>query len=308
MALIMATLIGFSLTVAVVILISLLTPVSKATSPTKVEPVHFIHHDNKAMRQVMEDYAEAFPEITRLYTIGESHKGFPLLVMEISDNPGVHEAGEPEFKYIANMHGNEVTGRETLLHLIAYLCTQYAENEEITNLVDTTRIHIMPSMNPDGYAVSREGDAQGVQGRYSALRIDMNRDFPDQFDSLRAHSQRSAAVETRAVIKWIKSYPFVLSCNLHNGALVANYPFDDSRTGESTYSISPDDDIFQQLALSYSMAHPTMHLGRPCRGDRDRFVKGITNGAAWYSVSGGMQDYNYLNTNCFEITDRKSVV
>ena len=45
-----------------------------------------------------------------------------------------------------------------------------------------------------------------------------------------------------------------------------------------------------------------MHLGKPCNVENEIFPDGITNGADWYSVSGGMQDWNYVVTNCFELT------
>jgi len=113
--------------------------------------------------------------------------------------------------------------------------------------------------------------------------------------------------EVKAVGSWIMSVPFVLSANIHEGDLVANYPFDSSENGQNTYSKSPDDSTFKSLALAYATKHAHMAKDdhKPCDANgEDTFVKkgGITNGARWYSVQGGMQDFNYLATNCFEVT------
>lgn len=84
----------------------------------------------------------------------------------VSASPYEHMIGKPDVKYIANIHGNEAVGKELMLHLVQYLVTSYATDPYIKWLLDNTRIHILPSLNPDGYAVSKEGTCDGGQGRY----------------------------------------------------------------------------------------------------------------------------------------------
>ena len=147
------------------------------------------------------------------------------------------------------------------------------------------RIHIMPTLNPDGfeYEYKQIKHVKGF-GRLNANKVDLNRNFPkvelepsmnkndpsvvvpkqglnnnnnnnknnNYLDKL-TKNQQNLEPEVRAVIHWSLVYPFVLSANFHGGALVANYPFDSRIPGSiQKESKSPDDQTFKMLAKAYS--------------------------------------------------------
>ncbi|XP_017067490.1 carboxypeptidase D isoform X2 [Drosophila eugracilis] len=278
-------------------------------------PTKFEHHNFTAMESFLREISSSYPSLTRLYSIGKSVQGRDLWVLEIFATPGSHVPGVPEFKYVANMHGNEVVGKELLLLLTKYMLERYGNDDRITKLVNNTRMHFLYSMNPDGAEISIEGDRTGGVGRSNAHGIDLNRNFPDQYGTDRFN--KVTEPEVAALMNWTLSLPFVLSANLHGGSLVANYPFDDNendftdpimRLRNSSINgrkANPTEDnaLFRHLAGVYSKAHPTMHLGQPCElFQNEFFADGITNGAQWYSVTGGMQDWNYVTAGCMELT------
>uniref|UniRef100_A0A3B4UM71 Carboxypeptidase M n=1 Tax=Seriola dumerili TaxID=41447 RepID=A0A3B4UM71_SERDU len=269
--------------------------------------LEFRYHDNSEIEQYLLQINASNPDITHLYSIGRSVRGQQLWVLAVGRSPRRHTVGIPEFKYVANMHGNEVLGRVLLLQLIDNLVHGYRNNETWSlQLLNSTRIHILPTMNPDGFDDAGT-HCQYSQGRFNYNGIDLNRNFPDAFAGLRRQQQvdkEKREAEVRAVIGWLRTESFVLSANLHGGALVASYPYDNSNSGSELVggaSVTPDNDVFIHLAKVYSHNHASMHRGERC-DDSTSFLDGITNGYQWYPLTGGMQDYNYVWAQCLELT------
>ncbi|KNC28936.1 hypothetical protein FF38_02940 [Lucilia cuprina] len=273
----------------------------------------FVYHNHEELTKFLRSTSARYPNLTALYSIGKSIQGKDLWVLVVSSSPYEHMVGKPDVKYVGNIHGNEPVGRELLLHLIQYLVTSYETDQYVKWLLDNTRIHIFPSMNPDGFAVSKEGTCDGGQGRYNARGFDLNRNFPDYFKQ----NNKRGQPETDAVKDWISKIQFVLSGSLHGGALVASYPYDNTpnaricrssalcamfQTYSAAPSLTPDDDVFKHLSLVYAKNHAKMSRGVACKSATPAFENGITNGAAWYPLTGGMQDYQYVWYGCMEVT------
>ncbi|KAL1450882.1 hypothetical protein WDU94_003194 [Cyamophila willieti] len=269
------------------------------------------YHNYTQMRSTLENFTRTYSNMTTLYSIGKSVLDRDLLVVNISTAP-VDRMGVPNVKILGNIHGDEPMGREIILHLMEHLVKEYIRGDPIIKFIlDNTRIHLLPNMNPDGSELAVEGNCRSGRGRNNINNHDLNRQFPDFFRHNRSNipialsTSLSMDPEVQAIIDWMSSIPFVMSLQLHGGNMVANYPYD-SFFGEITKNepaLTPDNDMFLHLALTYARLHPSMHTKRPCPGNTNlEFDQGVINGAAWYAFSGGMADYNYLYHGCLELT------
>ena len=91
----------------------------------------------------------------------------------------------------------------------------------------------------------------------------------------------------------------MIGVNFHDGAVVANYPWDQfnrqpwlksdrfqAQTVDEKSAVTPDNSEFIMLSKLYAGNHATMSSKDHTCG---KFKDGITNGADWYEVAGGMQ-------------------
>jgi len=235
---------------------------------------------------MMRQFADSFPNICLLDTIGYSVQGRQILAVKISDSVHQNE-NEPEFFYTSTMHGDETVGYVLLLRLIDTILRQYGNDSvqdfRITNLVNTMEIWINPLSNPDGtYRLGGDTTVSNAR-RLNANGKDLNRNFPDRISDTNS-TTNGREIETQAMMQFSSKHNFVLSANFHGGAQVINYPWDNG-AASGTYSACPEDAWFIELSKKYSFPNPDLMNGG--------FANGITNGCDWYAINGGRQDWMY---------------
>ncbi|XP_047237485.1 inactive carboxypeptidase-like protein X2 isoform X1 [Girardinichthys multiradiatus] len=387
-----------------------------------VDYLKFKHHSYSEMVELMKSVHEECPNITSVYSLGRSSKGQEIMAMIISGNPTEHEIGEPEFRFTAGLHGNEAVGRELILLLMQYLCKEYKDrNPRTQRLVEGIRIHLVPSLNPDGHERAFEVGSElssWTTGHFTQDGFDIFQNFPDLNNILwdaedkgmvpkltpnhhvpmpeNFESNSLIAVETRAIISWMNSYPFVLGANFQGGEAIVAYPYDSLRFNKPPESqqtrsrkkrqyedegfdvtewgrgyqeepeedwrsvgyaqpeeewrghgydpgydhgydhgysqgyghreeeeddrgrgaghqyaepedeprVTPDESLFRWLAVSYASTHLTMthNYHGSCHGDTPEGALGMVNRAKWKPVTGSMNDFSYLHTNCYELS------
>ncbi|XP_039875392.1 inactive carboxypeptidase-like protein X2 [Simochromis diagramma] len=237
----------------------------KQNEVTPVDYLQFKHHSYSEMVDLMKSVNEECPNITTIYSLGRSSKGREIVAMIISGNPTEHEIGEPEIRFTAGLHGNEAVGREMILLLMQYLCKEYKDrNPRAQRLVEGIRIHLVPSLNPDGQEEAFEAGSElssWTTGHFTNEGFDIFQNFPDLNSILwdaedkgmvpkltpnhhvpipeHFEANSSIAVETRAIISWMKSYPFVLGANFQGGERIVAYPYDSLRLNKPAESQKP---------------------------------------------------------------------
>lgn len=113
----------------------------------------------------LREAAAAYPELVRLYTIGRSYEGRDIWMAEVTNFRTGPAADKPALYIDANHHAGEVTGSAVALYTLRLLVTRHgrpdgasvvrggdgnADAVDITHLLDTTAVYILPRIAVDG--------------------------------------------------------------------------------------------------------------------------------------------------------------
>ena len=145
------------------VLLSLLTPVwpGQALAQNKIVFDHY--HPPGEVSAAIGDFAVRYPQLARVWVIGNSKGGTPLQVLELADKSSglVKLEGRPAILVCANLEGTHLIGTEAALRLADRLLAGATSESRIKELLAKKVVYIAPLLNPDAVAAGFFATPQG---------------------------------------------------------------------------------------------------------------------------------------------------
>jgi len=140
------------------------------------------------MSAFVDQVIAAYPTLARRYPLtGPLYEGQVQYAVEITKDVGVAN-DRPVFVLDAQHHAREVMTIEIAKDMIDYLTSRYATDTQVQRWVDSIRIIIVPSVNPDGSLYVFQHDNMWRKNRHPSCAVDVNRNYPFAWGSCNGSS------------------------------------------------------------------------------------------------------------------------
>jgi len=120
------------------------------TAPATPNPRFDTFYRHDALTRLLFDYADAHPELVSVASIGKSFEGRDIWVATVTNVATGPDTDKPAFWVDGNIHAAELTASTAVLYYLHQLVTGHGHDAQITQLLDTRALYLVPRLNPDG--------------------------------------------------------------------------------------------------------------------------------------------------------------
>ncbi|MEO0150235.1 MAG: M14 family zinc carboxypeptidase [candidate division WOR-3 bacterium] len=270
-----------------------------------ISTVAWAYHNTNDVYNLLVNYKNSYPSITKLDTLGFSWEGRPIVAIRITDNPNTNE-GEPGVLVMGTHHAREWPALEIPLFFIDTLLRGYGSDPFITNAINNLDIWIIPLVNPDGHNYSRTVYSMWRKNRryfpsFGTYGVDLNRNYGGSADGnpggewctptpgtsnypnsdTYCGPEIFSEPEIKAVLNLLDSVDIVASISYHTytGAVLYPWGYTTNPTPDNTYLSNIASDMASQMVTENNnpyVAIQAPQIGYTATADSDDWIYGYS--------------------------------